>query len=180
MRFYASGLAAALLLVSLAHGQSSTSYRLEERTFNAGGRPEDGIVATSASFAVTLDSIGDPFTPRLMSGATIRLVPGPVWVFPPPLEVSGLVWTAADRLIWEPAGSADSYNVYRDGLAAVASSGGACQQADVPSTSYDALADPARGAGFFYLVTANNRLHEEGGRGVRSDGTARPATPTCP
>ena len=59
-----------LVLSGVVLGQSSTSFVLEEYTLNAGGRPSQGTVPTSASFSVTLASIGDTVVATGLSSAS--------------------------------------------------------------------------------------------------------------
>jgi hypothetical protein len=94
--------------------------------------------------------------------------------YPPPGEVTGLQFTDATTLAWSPEHSAGSYNVYRDALTALTGGGyGTCWEQETPAaTVTDADPVPA-GNGFFYLVTAENRLGEEGTKGRDSDDALR-------
>ncbi|RMH70289.1 MAG: hypothetical protein D6685_00265, partial [Bacteroidetes bacterium] len=88
----------AALLPGTAVARQSASCRMDEHVLNQGGRPADGVTASSASYRVSLGSLGESVT--------------------------------------------DS--------------------------------DPiAPGGGFFYLVTARNRLDEEGTKGRDSAGSER-------
>ena len=66
------------------------------------------------------------------------------------------------------------YNLYRDPLSSLSGLGfGACQQLDLPTETATDVDVPSAGVGFFYLVTAENRLAEEGTKGFRSNGIER-------
>ncbi|RMF71809.1 MAG: hypothetical protein D6738_13060, partial [Acidobacteria bacterium] len=57
-------LAAVLLVLAAAAAgpataQQSASYRMDEHVLNQGGRPAGGVTASSASYRVSLDSLGE-------------------------------------------------------------------------------------------------------------------------
>ena len=160
--------------------QESPSFRLTESVLNAGGRPENGAVATSASFRIELDALGDAVSPVAVLGPSFGHVPGFVSIYPPPGEVTGLVFDDDVTLRWNPERSAGSYNLYRAALDSLAALGyGGCEQTSIAGAStFDADAVPS-GQGFFYLVTVENRLEEEGTKGYRSDGIERGGV-VCP
>jgi len=102
-----------LLAPASIRAQSSASYRLDEHALNAGGRPAAGVVATSPSYRLGLDSIGESIAGRPMSGASYRMDGGFTAAYPPPGEVGGLAILAdAQTLTWSWEPSATSYNVY--------------------------------------------------------------------
>jgi len=72
--------------------------------------------------------------------------------------------------IWDPEPSIGVYNLYRNA---------ACLQQDLVNPSSSDAATPAAGQAYLYLVTAENRLREEGTRGYQSSGTERTGVP-CP
>jgi hypothetical protein len=89
----------------------------------------------------------------------------------------------ADRttLTWDAEPSIGRYHVYRDALSALPGLGfGVCLDSDVPGTTYVDPGVPGDGAGYFYLVTAVNRLHEEGTKGITSGGAERGNPAPCP
>jgi hypothetical protein len=47
------------IAIAPAHAQTSASFKLNEFTLNAGGDPQNGSSAASASFHIKLDAIGD-------------------------------------------------------------------------------------------------------------------------
>ena len=175
---------AVLLCAILAPGapaQQSPSFSLEEHVFNAGGHPQPvGSEPASASHRLTLGSIGDPFAMRRSVGATMTLDGGFVTTYPPPTEVQHLRFTNHTTLVWDPHSAAGRYNVYRDTLTALSSLGyGTCAQLNLTApTTTDVLPVPS-GTGFFFLVTVENRLLEEGTKGYASNGTERTGT-VCP
>ena len=98
----------------------------------------------------------------------------------PPGEVQGLRWLSGSHLAWDADPASVTYNVYRDGLAGLPGTHGECLADEVGGTAYAEATNPAPGAGFFYLVTAENRLNEESSRGVQSDGNPRSELNACP
>ena len=168
-------LAACLLTMTVpALAQSSASFKLEEHVFNNGGRPENGAVATSSSFKITLDAIGDAIGQQALSSASFNMAGGIVGSNPPPGEVTGLRFDDKQAFHWDPEPSVGSYNLYRDQLSVIGALGyGSClvQGLTQPSGS-DGDPLPSSG-GFFYLVTAENRLAEEGTKGFSAEGAER-------
>ena len=164
-----------LLLSGTALAQTSTSFKLEEHVFNAGGNPAAGMVPTSASFQITLDAIGDGMAATGLSSASFQLDGGFVTGYPPPGEVLGLRFTDLTTLEWNPEGSIGSYSLYRDLLSSLSGLGyGMCQQPFLlVETTTDTDVPAAPGTGFFYLLTAENKLAEEGTKGFHSDTTER-------
>jgi hypothetical protein len=159
-------------LVPSASAQTSASYRLEEHVFNSGGTG----TLSSAGFRITLSSIGENAVAFRLTGASYDAGAGFVGRYAPPGEVVGLVFNDHETLSWVANRTADSYQVYRDGSA---SGYGSCLQSGVNSTSVIDSDDPPGGSGFFYLVTAGNRLGEKGTKGDDSASMARGGA-TCP
>lgn len=161
--------------------QESASYKLGEHVFNAGGNPSDGLVLTSASYKITLDAIGDSVAGRNLASASYHMDGGFVMGYPPPGEVHGLEFTNLQTLVWQPEKSVGVYNLYRglvDGLDGTVY--GSCEEPDI-ALNATTDSDPVPvGNGYFYLVTAENRLDEEGTLGIRSTGAERPNTGACP
>ena len=166
------------LSVTVALGQSSPSYRLEEAVFNSGGHPAQGTVMASASYQIRLDSLGDAVAGTPMTAASYRVDSGFGSASLPPGEVRGLRFESTDTLAWDPERSAGTYNLYRDLLTAAGGYGGCHEQgiSGASATDTDAL---ATGEGYFYLVTVENRIQVEGVKGVDSSGSARGGT-VCP
>ncbi len=167
--------------VTAATAQTSASYRVTESTFNAGGDPRDRAYARSANQRVRLDAIGDAVaSSAALQSVSHRVSSGFVTEFPPPGEVLALRVDRLGTLSWSPDASVGSYSVYRDSVGALPGSFGACLQGGVTREEYRDSGRPGSGTGWFYLVTARNRLDEEGTRGNGSSGAERPATSPCP
>lgn len=163
-----------------ALAQQSASHRLEEHSFNAGGHPAAGVSPVSASHRLTLGSIGEPFPLRRYFGATVLVDGGFVVPYMPPGEVLNVNFTDPTTLVWDPEVSAGRYNLYRDALGSLSGLGfGGCTEQNLAAaTTTDATPVPAD-EGFFYLVTVENRLGEEGTKGFHSGGLERTGT-VCP
>lgn len=164
-----------------AVAQTSTSWDLRESVVNAGGHPTGGAAMQSASWSVRLDALGEAVPGPVASSASFTVESGFVGAYPPPREVAGLRFAPASRvrLAWAAERSAGTYGVYRGPTTGVAG-GGSCLAGGLSGLTYDDPAVPAPGEGSFYLVTARNRLFEEGTKGARSDGTLRPHPAPCP
>lgn len=163
-----------------ALAQQSASYRMDEHVLNQGGRPAGGVTASSASYRVSLDSLGEALVRAGLSSASYRMDGSFGSAYPPPGEVVGVRFADSETLTWDPEPSVGVYEVYRDGLAAIAGGGyGTCWQQDVAGESVTDSDPIAPGEGFFYLVTARNRLDEEGTKGRDSAGSER-AGSACP
>jgi hypothetical protein len=170
------------LLASLpVLAQSSVNYKVEEYVFNSGGHPSNGTVMTSGQYRISLDAIGESITGTFLSSAQYRMEGGFGAAYPPPREVPGLIFTDSTTMSWSPEKSAGVYNLYRDLMSNLATLGyGDCEQYDIsgpPTTDVDT---PPLDDGYFYLVTAENRLGEEGTKGSDSDGSQRPNSSPCP
>ncbi len=167
---------AGLVLTSAALAQTSTSFTLEEYTLNSGGTPSQGVDLTSASFSITLASIGDTVVATGLSSSSFEADVGFDAAYPPPGEVAAacgagepcLLFTDSETLTWPAEPSAGVYNLYRDDI----SNGfGNCEEQDITGTTTTDTATPI--TAFFYLVTVENRLDEEGTKGFESDATER-------
>lgn len=163
------------LVCAPAAAQQSASYKLTEHVFNAGGHPQQGVEPASASYRITLGSLGEGLVAGELSGASYTLSAGHTGAYLPPGEVSGLRFDDIQTLVWDGEPSVGSYNLYRGAFTDLSGLGyGQCQQQGLPASTTTDTDAPATGAGFFYLVTAVNRLDEEGGKGSGRGGT------TCP
>lgn len=172
-------LLACLALPSLA--QESSNFRLNEHSFNAGGHPRDGVTIASANYRISLDTLGGAVTPAGMAGPHYRMDGGFVSVYRPPGEVAWLWFQNEDWLNWSPEISAGDYNLYRDPIGdLVTLDYGHCLAHDIPATTTVDGDVPAPGEGFFYLVTAENRLNQEGPKGWGSFGLYRTNANPCP
>jgi hypothetical protein len=180
------GLAGAILFLigataSVAVAQQSTSYRLTEHALNAGGRPADGVVASSTNYRVSLESIGDTVGHGTVTSASYAGDGGFVPPYAPPVEVDGLRFTDKDTLIWHAMGSARVFNLYRDGLSTLGGlTVGTCLVREIPMTTTDDATLPPPDAAYVYLLSAVNRLDEEGTLGAATPGDIRVPTTACP
>lgn len=172
---------AMLLGTARAFAQQSASFRIRESHINEGGNPIGGATLSSASYRVRLDAVGDSVTGIGLSAASYKLDTGFVAAYPPPGETVTLRFTGSQTLSWDAERSVGAYEVYRDATTALAGGAtGACFQLDVPSENATDASIPLDGDGFFYLVTARNRLGEEGTKGFRGGGVERPNPTPCP
>lgn len=168
------------IAIAPAHAQTSASFKLNEFTLNAGGDPQNGSSAASASFHIKLDAIGDAAAGAGLSSASFRGDAGFVGGYPPPGEVQSFRFIDKTIFGWNPERSVGEYEIYRGTIASVSGSNGTCfAQGGAAEAAVD-VATPSAGQGWFYLVTARNRLKEEGTMGFRSSGAERANTAPCP
>jgi hypothetical protein len=160
------------ILAALAQAQSSASYQMEQGTFNNGGNPSPELV--SASYRVTLDAIGDGIAAVGLSSGSYEIDPGFPPTYAPPGEVHNLRFTSTTTLTWNPEPSAGSYSLYRGDRAGLPGSYGSKEQSGLTSPTATDGAVPSSGQCLIYLITASNRLNEEGTKGYTSSGIPRP------
>jgi hypothetical protein len=161
--------------------QQSASFRMSEHVFNAGGRPAGGATASSAHHHLTIDAIGDGVFPSASSAGGHQLSGGFVAAYPPPAEVTGLRFADMQTLEWEPEPSVGSYHLYRGDISTIAGlSYGTCLVSPIDGPSASDAGPVPEGGGFYYLVTARNRLWEEGTKGRSSAGLERANDAPCP
>jgi hypothetical protein len=160
-----------------APAQSSANYQIEQGTFNNGGNPVPEL--TSASYRVTLDAIGDGLAATNLTSGSYEMDPGFPPAYAPPGEVLNLRFTSKTQFGWNPEPSVGAYNTYRGDLG-VFTGYGLCLHTGLTATSDTDAQTPAAGAGYFYLVTAENRINEEGIKGFNSGGTPDPNPAPCP
>ena len=145
--------ALAFLVLFLGGGvlaEESASYKLKEHTFNSGGTPSQGTVLTSASFSITLASMGDTVAATGMSSSSFQLDTGFDAAYPPPGEVVGLRLTDEETFVWSSESSAGLYNLYRDDTR---DGFGNCEEQNLTATTTTDTSTPAVGSVFYYLVT---------------------------
>jgi hypothetical protein len=160
--------------------QQSASYKLTEFALNAGGNPSNGASAASSSWRIRLDAIGDSVLGAGTASASWHLDSGFVEVYAPPAEVQNVRWSGKGTINWDPEKSVGVYDVYRDIVGTLPGSFGSCFQSSITGETWTDASLPAAGTGWFYLVTARNRLGEEGTKGFRTGGTERPNPSPCP
>src|SRR5215510_14340335 len=148
-------------------GQTSVSYKLTEGAFNAGGNPNQGAVLASGSFRIRLDAVGDGLLGTGLQSSSFHLDAGFIDLYPPPGEVKNLMFTGKSAFTWSPEKSAGVYNVYRSQIRTLPGSFGVCFAQALPINSGTDATSPSAGTGFFYLVTAKNRIRQEGTKGYQ-------------
>lgn len=160
-----------LLIGGLALAQSSPSFNLDEHVLNAGGHPDGGPIPSSISFQATLDSVGEGISALGCASTSFLLDASFSSAYPAPAEVSGVEFTSDTILEWDPQRSM-VYNLYRDLVSNLVGLGfGSClapSERTLPTATDSET--PAVGDGYFYLVTAENRLDEEGTKGFQAMG----------
>lgn len=170
-----------LVLAASAMAQHSTSYNISDHTFNAAGHPDAGTVLASASYRISFDVIGDGAVGLALSSASFKMGGSFAACYPPPGEVPDLRFGNDEMLEWKPEPSVGSYNLYRDLVSNLLDLDyGVCEQYDLSAETATDTDPVPPGDGFFYLVTAKNRLGEEGTKGSDSDGSDRPNPDFCP
>jgi len=173
--------AASLALPATALAQTSASYKLQEYHFTNGGDPANGSFASSASYRIKLDAIGDAIVTTGLSSASQHMDGGFVGDYPPPGEVKGDLFTNKTTLTWSPEKSVGTYDVYRASLSTLPGLAyGACLQNGITTETATDAVTPSVGQGYFYLITARNRLGEIGTKGYASSGTERANAAPCP
>ncbi len=170
----------AALARSPAAAQISASYKLQESVINAGGNPRDGGSLASAHFHVKLDAIGDGVVGTGLASASFHVDAGFAGSYPPPGEATGLRFSDKATLTWNPEKSVGAYALHRDLIASLPGTFGSCQAGNLPGETAADASSPSAGQGYFYLVTARNRLREEGPKGYGSDGTEEGNASPCP
>jgi len=169
-----------ILAVNLTPGQESSSFKLSEHTFNAGGHPEAGVVATSSSFRISLASIGEGLAGTGLTSPSFLLGNGLIAAVPPPVEVENLRFISDTTLIWDTDGSMGDYALYRGTVPGITPGYGACV---LPTPTSETATDPtlpAVGQALAYIVTSRNRLLEESTKGFTSAGLPRSNSAPCP
>lgn len=167
---------AGLLLVVPILAQQSPNYQLSDHTFNVGGHTQ----LLSTSYQLTFVSIGDGTVGSGLSSTSYWMEGSFGAAYPPPGEVRGLRFSDAETLLWNPERSANDYNLYRDLLSNLVSlSYGNCEQQNLPVTAVTDNDPVPTGDGYFYIVTVENRLGEEGTKGFDSSDFVRDGA-VCP
>lgn len=160
-----------------ALAQSSASYRLEQSTFNNGGNPVPEL--TSTGYKMTLDAIGDPVAGYGLSGASYWEDSGFIPFFRPPGEVLNLRFLDPTTVSWNPEPSVGTYDLYWGLTASQPQNWGNTSCGLTAASATDPSDTPPSGQVYFYLVSANNNLNEEGTIGTTSGGVNRTNPGTC-
>jgi len=161
--------------------QTSASYKMTEHAFNAAGNPLQGGVPGSASYHMSLDAVGDAALNKELTSTSYRSEGGFVQGFEPAEEVRNIRFKDKTTLSWTPEESIGVYNVYRGYLPDLQyGDAGTCFAPGLAAEQATDTATPTTKAGYFYLVTAENRLAEEGTMGSASSGLERFNDTPCP
>jgi hypothetical protein len=179
-RFIVPAALCSLGVIAPAAAQTSASYKLQETSINSGGDPRGGTPLASTHFHIGLDAIGDGLVRSGLSSASFHADSGFLDRYVPAGEVMNLRFTNATTLQWNPEPTASRYEVYNGSLSSQPGTFGTCFASDLASQSTTDASIPSTGTGFFYLVTARNRLAEEGTKGSQSNGTERANPLPCP
>jgi hypothetical protein len=171
---------AALLFAPEARAQQSANFKLTEWTINAGGDPLNGTSAASVSWKINLDAIGDGVLAVGQGSASFHMDSGFVDVYAPAGEVQNQRFTNASTMTWDPEKSVGVYEVYRGLISGLPGGFGTCFQSALASAAVSDAGTPPLGDGWFYLVTAKNRLGEEGTKGYDSNNIMRSNGAPCP
>ena len=171
-----------LLMAPMVIAQESARYKLTEHAQNSGGSPVSGTITASTRFRVDPSSLGDGATRHSLRGVRFTSEAGFSLAYRPAGEVNQLLFAADHRTLrWSPEPAVGHYHVYRDAIGALSGLGyGTCLASAVQVAAYDDPSTPASGDGYFYLVTAANRLYREGSKGRSSAGTQRGNPTPCP
>lgn len=154
----------------------SVNYVLSDFAFGAGGHS----ALSSPGYQATLLGIGAEAAEEGLGSLFYSAAGGFHASYPPPGEVLGVRFADRDTLSWDPDPSAGRYNVYREVLIRPPSGYGNCVQAGADGTIAVDPAWPDPGLAYVYLITAENRLNEEGTKGYGSSGLERPNPDPCP
>lgn len=164
-----------------AFAQQSVSYRIREFVVNEGGHPNQGSSLVSSSYHLKLDSIGDGLNAQSLRSGSFRSDAGFAGRYPAPGEAQGLAYTDKSTMVWRPDRSVGTYNVYRGTVESLPGLAfGTCFARALPGETVTEANEPPEGSGWFYLVTAENRLWEEGTKGSQGSGVPRGNPAPCP
>ena len=167
-----------LILTPTIRAQTSTNYKNGEHVINSGANPAPTLASTN--YKITLSSIGDGLTGNGMSSSSYQMDGGFLPSYPPPGEVLNLMFSDETTLVWDTEQSVGDYGVYRGDVADLSGGGyGVCLVSGVTATQAEDASTPDPGQCFFYLVTARNRIVEEGTMGSDSSGTGRANGAPC-
>ena len=155
----------------LLNAQQSADFKIEQGTFNNGGNPSPELA--SANYMMTLDSIGDGVAATGMTSADNQVDSGLPSDFRPPGEVANLLFTDTSTITWDPEPSVGSYNLYSGDITTLPGTYGTKVQSGIVAANTTYSENPDPGQCVYFIVTASNRLSEEGTKGTDSSGTPR-------
>jgi len=170
-----------LMLPGLCQAQQSASFKIEEQTFNAGGHPRGGMELSSPGHLISLGALGRGMTILELSSTSYTMSASFAGLNPPPGEVANVRFTGPLSLAWDRERSVGTYNLYLESVTVPFDPGyGTCQASGITTELETIAATPPPGEAIFILVTAQNRLGEEGVKGASSAGILRDNTNACP
>lgn len=189
-------LASILLLPDPGFAQQRQSYTLSTNVVNQGGAPEDrSSVPSSSGYSLGYAAIGEGILRVGMASASYQMDVGFLTPYAPPGEVAPcdgpmgvpcspkLEFTSKEDMEWPWAPWAVRYNLYRgvrDDPGLFDPNYGQGLECKFPTNHQTDKQVPNAGEVLFYLVTGDNRLHEEGTKGWDTFGTERPNPTGCP
>jgi hypothetical protein len=116
-----------------------------------------------------------------LGGASYQVSGGFIASYPPPGEVVNVRFTDSTTLVWGAERSVGSYSLYQGSVSSPFDPNyGSCQTTGIATETTTVTATPSAGDAVFLLVTAENRLGEEGTKGPDSAGATRDNTNPCP
>ncbi|HNQ77293.1 MAG TPA: hypothetical protein PKJ37_00025 [Acidobacteriota bacterium] len=157
-----------LMSAQAVFSQTSGNFQNKEHVINNGGNPAPAL--TSTNYQITLSSIGDGLSGTAMSSPGYQIDGGFEASYPPPGEVLDLMFSDNTTFAWDTELSVGTYNVYRGNITDLASGYGTCFTQGLTTVTAIDAETPSSGQCFFYLVTAENRIAEEGTMGNNSSG----------
>jgi hypothetical protein len=169
-----------LALASPALAQQSAHYRLSESSLNGGGHPAEGVALASTAFRMRVDVVGQGLVAVGSSSMSLRADQGFAAAYPMPGEARGLRFDDRQTLRWDAERSAGTYDLYRDAIESLSAGAGSCRASGIRTAEFVDAEEPPAVDGFFYLVTAENRLGDEGSKGNDAWGDPRPNPSPCP
>ena len=158
--------------------QSSANYQIEQPTLNNGGNPSP--VLSSPNFQVTMDALGNGLALTGLASPSYGMDAGFATDYRPPGEVQNLRFTSKTAFGWNPEPSVGTYRVYRGLVSDLSSGYGTCFSQGLNTPQGSDTGVPSLGQAVFYLITAENRIAEEGTMGNNSAGTPRLNATPCP
>ncbi len=164
-------------LALTAFAQTSSNYQNKEHVINSGGDPAPTLA--SANYQITLSSIGDGLSLTAMSSSSYQVDGGFAGSYPPPGEVMNLMFSDKTNFYWDTEPSVGNYNVYRGNVAELTSGYGSCFAQGLTATTASDTEAPPAGQCYFYLVTAENMIAEEGTMGNNSSAEKRVNASPC-
>ena len=146
--------------------QESTSFQVREHRFSGAGASADEADLASSSYLTRPLGAGGAGGLEVLESTSFTISAGSEDAYLPPGEISELAFLTPDSLLWNPEPSAGLYHLYRGQVSDLTAAGtGICHEANLTSPSITETDMPGAGTAYFYLVTVENRLGQEGTKG---------------